>query len=341
MSRCSCVIRPLSYAMLGTGLFIGGVTAASEPESADQIAAIRVAPQPAAATLGDEYRPVRLWPVGDAVRAIEAALDKRCDSLEFTETPLRDAVAMIAEQAGIGIVLHHKALDDAGLDPETPVTGRFAAASLRSVLRAVLEDLELAALIRHDRLLVTTSSEAHEHPVRVFYPVPPGEDVDEVVAAVERTIAPHTWDTVGGHGTVSAAPASLGWGLIVSHDQEIQDQVAALMQESDRMAWQFPEAATGRVRYLRAYEIDDDVARSQLAEELVDLCNQALPDGGDPDARVLEIGRSLVVQSRSRPFHLMAAQLVAAITGVVELLEVEVELPEADEPDHDDRPAST
>lgn len=341
MSRCSCVIRPLSCAMLGAGLLLAGVTAAREPDSSDQIAAIRVAPQPAAATLGDEYRPVRLWPVGDAAMVIETALDKRCDNLEFAETPLRDAVAMIAEQAGIGIALHHKGLDDAGLDPETPVTARFAAVSLRSVLRAVLEDLDLTSIIRHDRLLVTTTAEAHEHPVRMFYPVLPGDDVDEVVVVVERTIAPHTWDSVGGHGTVSAAPASLGWGFVVSHDQEIQDQIAALMQESDRMAWQFPGAANGRSRHLRAYEIDDDVARSQLAEELVDLCNQALPDGGDPDARVLEIGRSLVVQSRSRPFHLMAAQLVAAVTGVVELLEVDIELPEAGEPDHDDRPEST
>jgi len=341
MSRCSLANRvSLSCTTLAASLMLAGATAAIEPEPSP-LAALRVAPKPVAATLGDEYRPVRLWPAGTAVQAIEAALDRPCDSLEFAETPLRDVVAMIAERAGIGIALHHKGLDDAGLDPETPLTGRFENTPLRSVLRAVLEDVDLATIVRHGRLLVTTVAESQDHPVRMFYPVLPGEDVDEVVAVVERTIAPHTWDTVGGHGVVTAAPASLGWGLIVSHDADVQEQVEALMRECDRMAWQFPGPAGGRAKHVRAYEIDDDVARSRMAEELVDLCNQALPDGGDPDARVLEIGRSLIVQSRSRPFHLMAAQLVAAVTGVVELLEVEVELPEDDETDRGGRPEST
>jgi hypothetical protein len=339
---------PLSAALLAAGLSIAAVATATEHEPSGHVAAIRIAPQPAAGMLGEEYRPVRLWPVGAAVQKISAALEKPCEHLVFAETPLREAVAMIAERTGIGIAFDHGSLEDAGVDPETPVTAHFKEMPFRSALRALLRDVELTALVRDDRLVVTTLAEAHEHPVRAFYPVLPGEDPDDVVAIIERTIAPHTWDTVGGPGTIAAAPASIGWGVIVSHDAEVHEQVEALMRECDQLAWQPPgptEAAHGhRPRHIRAYDIDDDVARSQLAEELVDLCNQALPDGGDPDARVLEIGRSLVVQSRSRPFHLMAAQLVTAVTGVVELMEVEVDLPEADEnpgPDRRERPDST
>jgi hypothetical protein len=339
MSSHHLVPRPPLACMLLAASLLLAESARAQPEPAGHVAAIRITSQPAAATLGAEYRPTRLWPVGDAVRTIEAALDKRCGQLAFAETPLRDVVATIAEQGGLTIALDHKAFEDAGLDAETPVTGRCAGVSLRSALRAVLHDIDLATIIRHDRLLVTTVAEAHEHPARTFYPVLPGEDLEEVVALIERTIAPHTWDTVGGTGTVAPAPASLGWGLVVTQSDDVQEQVEALLRECDRMAWEFPGPAGGRAKHLRGYEIDDDVTRSQLAEELVDLCNQALPDGGDPDARVLEIGRSLVVQSRSRPFHMMAAQLVAAVTGVVELLEVE--LPEDEPPRQPERPEST
>ena len=339
---------PLSAALVAAGLRIAAVATATEHEPSGHVAAIRVASQPAAGILGEGYRSVRLWPVGDAVQKISAALEKPCEHLVFAETPLRDAVAMIADRAGIGIALDHGSLEDAGIDPETPVTAHFKEMPFRSALRALLHDIELTTIVRDDRLVVTTLAEANEHPVRTFYPVLPGEDPEEVVAIIERTVAPHTWDTVGGPGTIAAAPASIGWGVIVSHDADVHGQVEALLRECDQLAWQPPgptEAVNGhRPRHIRAYDIDDDVARSQLAEELVDLCNQALPDGGDPDARVLEIGRSLVVQSHSRPFHLMAAQLVAAVTGVVELMGVEVDLPEADEnqePDRRERPDST
>lgn len=328
-------LSPLGSTLVATGLSIATLATATEHEPSPQVAAIRVVPQPAAGVLGGEYRSVRLWPVGTAVKKISAALEKPCDSLVLAETPLRDAVEMVAGRAGIAIALDHGSLEDAGIDPQTPVTAHFKDMPSGSVLQAMLHDIGLTTIIRDDRLIVTTLAEAQEHPVRTFYPVLPGEDPDEVVAVIERTIAPHTWDTVGGPGTIAAAPASIGWGVIVAHDAEVHAQVEALLRECDQMAWQPPigaEAANGhRPRQIRAYEIDDDAARTRLAEELVDLCNQALPAGGDPDARVLEIGRSLVVQSHSRPFHLMAAQLVAAVTGFVELMEVDIDLPEDDE----------
>lgn len=308
-------------------------------DDAGHVAAIRTAPQPSAANLGAEYRSIRLWPVGHAARTIDVALDKLCEDLEFAETPFREAIAAVADRAGIPIALDHEAFEDAGLDPETPVTARFAGVPFRAALRQLLHDIDMASLVRHDRLVVTTVEEAQAHPVRTFYPTLPGGDLEEIAALVERTVAPHTWDSVGGHGTITPAPVSLGWGLIVAHDEEVQEEIEALLAGCDRMAWQ-PPAGNGRLKQVRAYEIDDDLARTQLAEELVALCNEALPEGGDPDARVLLVGRSLVVQSHSRPFHVMAAHIVAAVNGVVELLDIELE-PSSDDPEEIKQPAST
>jgi hypothetical protein len=342
--RMPVIRKTVAILVTAVFMFFGGPAPAGwadEEGRGGHVAAIRTVPQPSAANLGAEYRSIRLWPVGDAASAIASALDKRCEKLEFAEMPLREALAAFADRAGISITLDHEAFEDAGLAPETPVTARFAGISFRSALRQLLRDIDLASIIRHDRLVVTTVAKAQAHPVRTFYPTLPGGDLDEIAALIERTIAPATWDTVGGHGTVTPAPTSLGWGVVVNHDEDVQEEIEALLAGCDRAAWQAVNAGTSRPKHVRAYEIDDDVARAQLAEQLVDLCNQALADGGDPDASVHVIGRSLVVQSHSRPFHMMAAHIVAAVNGVVELLDIELEGQGEEPGEASERPAST
>jgi hypothetical protein len=74
---------------------------------------------------------------------------------------------------------------------------------------------------------------------------------------------------------------------------------------------------------VRSYVIEDDDVRAGLEERLLDICNESLPHGADADARIDVIGRAIVVRSRSRPFQIMAAQIITAIVG--EELEVELE----------------
>lgn len=62
--------------------------------------------------------------------------------------------------------------------------------------------------------------------------------------------------------------------------------------------------------------VTDAPTRVALAEKLAALCNAPLGGTGDQDARVVEVGESLVVQSVSPEFHALAARLVAAIAGV-------------------------
>ena len=94
----------------------------------------------------------------------------------------------------------------------------------------------------------------------------------------------------------------------------------------DAAIWDGDEGdAAARPRVVRSYPVDDPVAREELAVSLVELCNEALPKGGDPDATVRVVGESLVVQSTSRAFHVMAASIITAVRGVESIVVEEEE----------------
>ena len=153
-------------------------------------------------------------------------------------------------------------------------------------------------------------------------------DLVDVAALVEETVSPQSWSHRGGRGTISAAPAGLGRGLVISHTSETHEEIESILRGLDSAQWTPAEQDEGVTAvYVRAYVVDDDDSREGLADRLLELCNRALPHGADADARIEVIGRSIVVQSRSRPFQVMAAQIIAAI--VEDDLEVEVESDEA------------
>jgi hypothetical protein len=87
---------------------------------------------------------------------------------------------------------------------------------------------------------------------------------------------------------------------------------------------------------VRAYPVADPVVRESAAEQLVGICNDSLPRAADPQATVDVVGDSLVVRSRSRAFHVMAAQVLAALQGVDTILIEEDD--EAHKPAGEDAP---
>ncbi len=95
-----------------------------------------------------------------AAEGIEKAL-KRPTEFSFIDTPLADAVDTLKKKHKIEIQIDRKALDDVGLDPATiPITKNCKGISLRSALRLILRDLDLAYVIQDEVLLITTPEEA-------------------------------------------------------------------------------------------------------------------------------------------------------------------------------------
>lgn len=290
-------------------------------------------PQPMLAAATKTYRPVRLSGAGDKTEAILEALATTDTSLSFSETPLRDWIAAIAEKAGIDAGLDTRALEDAGIDLESPVSGGSAGRPLLHAVRSMLDPLGLAAVVRHGRLLVTTHERSQDpaYLERILYPILPGSDREELRDLIESTIAPETWDTVGGTATVRPLPAGCGSGLVVSQTEENHERISSLLGGIDRAIWKQGSAGEAS-RVVRTYPVSEATAREELAGSLVELCNEALTEGADPKATVRIVGKSLVVQSTSRAFHVMAAAIIESIDGVESILIEDEEDGDASEP---------
>ena len=285
--------------------------------------------QPMLANVSDAYQSVRLWPRSDALTAARDALDRQCEAARFHETPFRAFVTAVAEKAGVRISLDKETLDAIGFDADTPITADLGGLSYRAGLREVLEDVDLAYIFRNDHVEITSEDKAANTRETVFYPVIAGVDAMDVADLIQEAVFPDSWSDRGGPGTIGIAPAGMGHGLVVSHNGAAHEQVESILRGLDGAIWTATDQDEGvTAQFVRAYIIEDDDVRAGLEERLLDLCNTSLPHGADADARIEVIGRAIVVQSRSRPFQVMAAQIIAAISG--EELEVELEASDAE-----------
>jgi hypothetical protein len=104
---------------------------------------------------------------------IRNALENDLTKMEFTETPLQDAVDFLKDYHGIEIQLDSKALEDVGVGSDTPVTRNVNGISLKSGLRLLLRDMDLTYMIKDEVLLITTKDKAEgpDGMVTKAYPV--------------------------------------------------------------------------------------------------------------------------------------------------------------------------
>jgi hypothetical protein len=108
---------------------------------------------------------------------------------------------------------------------------------LRSILRSILRPVELTFTVRDGVLLLTTFAVASETFSTVVYPVGDlsnrhhplvgGDDYQSLKKTIVGTIAPTTWDEVGGNGKVILVPQTRS--LVVSQTEEVQEQIAGLL----------------------------------------------------------------------------------------------------------------
>lgn len=195
--------------------------------------------------LGDMENPPRslasvpLAPAGrsSAERRIRAALSETT-SIDVINRPLEEFIADLAQEHDLQAALFHKKLEESGVSRNSPITLRLKDVSLRSVLVAVLDPLDLGFVIRNDMLLVTSWEDAELELAAIAYPVhdlvagKAGPDFDSFIELVTCTIEPATWNDVGGPGAIVGV--SRGW-LIVDQTDEIHAQLEALIRNLRRV----------------------------------------------------------------------------------------------------------
>ena len=94
-------------------------------------------------------------------RRIAAALADQTTAL-FSDTPLIDAVQVLAQRHNIPIIIEQVALDDAGVPGNEPINLKVSGISLQSALKLMFQDLQLTFLIENEVLKVTTIDVAQE-----------------------------------------------------------------------------------------------------------------------------------------------------------------------------------
>ena len=141
---------------------------------------------------------------------IVAALDDKTE-LEFVDQPLSDVIDYLKERHGIEIQLDNKALTDAGLGTDAPITKNIKGIRLESALDLMLNELDMTYLVCHEVLFLTSKKQAQNMLSTKTYPVGDlvvredgagaGDDYQSLIELI-TSAAPTTWNEVGGPGSI-------------------------------------------------------------------------------------------------------------------------------------------
>ena len=182
------LIMKMSYASAAALALIGLLTFALWPEG-------RQVPGPAnAVAQGQEKhagnQPAEAIPHSqlESTKRIEHALAQEAE-FDFVDTPLRDVVSYLSKKHMIPVMLHSKALEEAAIDPDTPINSNLKGITVRSALRLMLGELGLNYVVRHEVLQITTQDDADGVLVTKVYdcrellalPRPPGSERPKAV----------------------------------------------------------------------------------------------------------------------------------------------------------------
>lgn len=152
-------------------------------------------------------------------------------SVEFFDTPLVTAIEQLAEIADADIRLDMMELRENRIREREPVTLTLADRKLKTVLQAMVVELNLTWILRDGVLLITSPGEAELYPKTAVYDVRdlcPDEDLTQsLIEAITAQTEPDSWSDVGGIGTIEYAKAGT---LVMSHQEYMHTEVLNLLE---------------------------------------------------------------------------------------------------------------
>jgi hypothetical protein len=167
---------------------------------------------------------------------VNAALGKKIDLLA-DKMSLPKFAKCLSEETGLNVLIDERDLTDAGLvADELQLTGKPHGVPLRDALRAILREQGLVYYVNREVLFISSASATHcTWPTRTIYPaaglLSDGRDQDEQAQKlkmyVTETVAPSSWETVGGSATFLYEPH---WNLLfISQYPDIKPQVEEVL----------------------------------------------------------------------------------------------------------------
>ncbi len=92
-------------------------------------------------------------------------------SLNFNNTPLREAINVMSIQSGIQVVPDMRALQEAKVNLDAPLSGGADNINMKNALNILLKPMRLTYIIEDQVLKVTTENRTKGRLVRITYPV--------------------------------------------------------------------------------------------------------------------------------------------------------------------------
>ncbi len=214
--------------------------------------------------------PELIRPIGVAPknRPIVEKLQSRRLSLDVREVPLADIVASVRDQVGVNVLLDRSALEEEGINTDTPLTVRLMDVPLGQGLALLLEPYNLTYIVTHGVILITSQLEAGNELTFQIYPVADlvwaqdaaGKgvfDFDRLIKLIEELIAPNSWSVVGGPGSIRSVSGSLS--LAINQTQAVHDQITDVLDTLRQARGMMDAAQTPRVKNLPKPDIEPTV----------------------------------------------------------------------------------
>ncbi len=151
----------------------------------------------------------------------------------IADVPLKDVVEVLRRYGGFQVTFDLAALSELGVRLDRPVTLRQTATTVGTTLDAVLGSCGLAAVVEGNQVLITRPSGRSAGLGTIRYTVddlaqPGGAGVSELGSLITRLVAPESWQTAGGVGTLRAD----GSVLEISQTEAVHRQVLVFCESS-------------------------------------------------------------------------------------------------------------
>lgn len=175
-------------------------------------------------------------------RTIERAMAAPV-SLSFHDDPLEEVVWRLEEISGLEFALDRKALADAGLGPDAPVTLEVSDVTLRAALSLALNEMDLCWAVKDEVLLITSKTAAEGMLAAKIYDVADlvsderrnAADFRPLLELIATTIAPTTWDEVGGAAAITSLQMPGIRAIVVSQSEESHYEIQTLLDSLRRL----------------------------------------------------------------------------------------------------------
>jgi hypothetical protein len=191
-------------------------------------------------------------PLSANEKKVEATLRKPTQ-MEFVETPLEDVFNFLKQYHGIDIQLDKKALDEANVGSDTPITRNLKGIPLASALNLMLREIDLTWIISNDVLLITTQENADARLTTRLYDV--GDlvvcrdrnkglwyDYQTLIDLLTAMVAPTTWDPVGGPASIGGSTLGNAKIITVSTTYEVHCQIVQFLADIRAIAKENPKS---------------------------------------------------------------------------------------------------